>query len=87
GLYTTGSAVLRWGVGAEEPGVRRGIGYSRWWRRQGGSSRGDGRQDEGGQGTTRFHESPLNQFTNQAFNPTSKIPEFEVCAVRVEKVE
>ena len=32
-----------------------------------------------------FAESPANIFTNPALDPVSKIPEFKVCAVRVEK--
>jgi formate dehydrogenase alpha subunit len=39
--------------------------------------------------TMNFHfaESPTNQLTNPALDPVAKIPEFKVCAVRVEKVE
>jgi predicted molibdopterin-dependent oxidoreductase YjgC len=35
-----------------------------------------------------FHyaESAANELTNSAFDPVAKIPEFKVCAVRVEKV-
>ena len=33
-----------------------------------------------------FAESPVNQLTNPALDPVSKIPEFKVCAVKVEKV-
>jgi len=38
--------------------------------------------------TMNFHfaESPTNQLTNPALDPVAKIPEFKVCAVRVEKV-
>ena len=32
-----------------------------------------------------FGESPVNQLTNPALDPVSKIPELKVCAVRVEK--
>ena len=32
-----------------------------------------------------FAESPTNQLTNPALDPIAKIPEFKVCAVRVEK--
>jgi anaerobic selenocysteine-containing dehydrogenase len=32
-----------------------------------------------------FSESPVNQLTNPALDPVSKIPELKVCAVRVEK--
>jgi formate dehydrogenase alpha subunit len=34
-----------------------------------------------------FGESPVNVLTNPALDPISKIPEFKVCAVRVEKDE
>jgi formate dehydrogenase alpha subunit len=39
--------------------------------------------------TMNFHfaESPTNQLTNPALDPVAKIPEFKVCAVRVEKTE
>jgi len=37
--------------------------------------------------TFHFAESPVNQLTNPALDPVSKIPEFKVCAVRVEKVK
>jgi len=39
--------------------------------------------------TMNFHfaESPTNQLTNPALDPVAKIPEFKVCAVRVEKVQ
>ncbi len=33
-----------------------------------------------------FAESPTNQLTNPALDPVAKIPEFKVCAVRLEKV-
>ena len=38
--------------------------------------------------TMSFHfaESPTNQLTNPALDPVSKIPEFKVCAVKVEKM-
>ena len=38
--------------------------------------------------TMNFHfaESPTNQLTNSAMDPVAKIPEYKVCAVRVEKV-
>jgi len=35
--------------------------------------------------TFHFAESPTNRLTNPAFDPVSKIPEFKVCAVRVER--
>ncbi len=35
--------------------------------------------------TFHFAESPTNQLTNPASDPTAKIPEYKVCAVRVEK--
>jgi len=35
--------------------------------------------------TFHFAESPTNQLTIPALDPVSKIPEFKVCAVRVEK--
>jgi predicted molibdopterin-dependent oxidoreductase YjgC len=37
--------------------------------------------------TMNFHfaECPTNQLTNPALDPVAKIPEFKVCAVRVEK--
>jgi anaerobic selenocysteine-containing dehydrogenase len=34
-----------------------------------------------------FVESAANVLTNPAFDPIAKIPEFKVCAVRVEKIE
>jgi len=39
--------------------------------------------------TMNFHfaESPTNQLTNPALDPIAKIPEFKVCAVKVEKVQ
>ena len=37
--------------------------------------------------TFHFAESPVNQLTNPALDPVSKIPEFKVCAVRVEKAK
>jgi len=33
-----------------------------------------------------FKESPINMLTNPALDPVSKIPEFKVCAVRIDKV-
>jgi predicted molibdopterin-dependent oxidoreductase YjgC len=38
--------------------------------------------------TMNFHfaECPTNQLTNSAMDPVAKIPEYKVCAVRVEKV-
>ena len=33
-----------------------------------------------------FAESAANVLTNPAFDPVAKIPEFKVCAVRIEKV-
>jgi len=35
--------------------------------------------------TFHFAESPTNMLTNPAFDPQAKIPEYKVCAVRVEK--
>ncbi len=35
--------------------------------------------------TFHFAESPTNQLTNPAYDPVAKIPEFKVCAVRIEK--
>ncbi len=35
--------------------------------------------------TFHFAESPTNRLTNPAFDPVAKIPEFKVCAVRIEK--
>jgi len=32
-----------------------------------------------------FAESPANILTNPAFDPIAKIPEFKVCAAKVEK--
>jgi len=37
--------------------------------------------------TFHFAESPTNQLTNPALDPKSKIPEFKVCAVRIEKAK
>jgi len=39
--------------------------------------------------TMNFHfaESPTNQLTNPALDPVAKIPEFKVCAVRLEKAQ
>jgi anaerobic selenocysteine-containing dehydrogenase len=36
--------------------------------------------------TFHFAESPTNQLTSPALDPVAKIPEFKVCAVRIEKV-
>jgi formate dehydrogenase major subunit/formate dehydrogenase alpha subunit len=36
--------------------------------------------------TFHFRESPVNVLTNDALDPTAKIPEFKVSAVRVEKL-
>jgi len=33
-----------------------------------------------------YSESPVNVLTNPAACPTAKIPEYKVCAVKVEKV-
>lgn len=37
--------------------------------------------------TFHFRESPVNVLTHDALDPTAKIPEFKVCAVRVEKLD
>ncbi|MBU4185955.1 MAG: formate dehydrogenase subunit alpha, partial [Proteobacteria bacterium] len=34
-----------------------------------------------------FKETPANILTSTAFDPRAKIPEFKVCAVRIEKVQ
>jgi predicted molibdopterin-dependent oxidoreductase YjgC len=36
--------------------------------------------------TFHFAESPVNLLTNPALDPVAKIPEFKVCAVRIERV-
>jgi anaerobic selenocysteine-containing dehydrogenase len=36
--------------------------------------------------TFHFAESPANLLTNPALDPVAKIPEYKVCAVRVERV-
>jgi len=36
--------------------------------------------------TFHFAESPANLLTNPAVDPVAKIPEFKVCAVRIERV-
>jgi len=36
--------------------------------------------------TFHFHETPANLLTNNAVDPVAKIPEFKVCAVKVEKI-
>jgi len=33
-----------------------------------------------------YSEAAVNRLTNTALDPVAKIPEFKVCAVRVEKV-
>jgi anaerobic selenocysteine-containing dehydrogenase len=35
--------------------------------------------------TFHFGGSPANLLTNPAFDPVAKIPEYKVCAVRIEK--
>ena len=35
--------------------------------------------------TFHFAESPTNQLTNPVLDPVAKIPEYKVCAVRIEK--
>ena len=35
--------------------------------------------------TFHFAERPTNQLTNPALDPVAKIPEFKVCAVRIER--
>ena len=35
--------------------------------------------------TFHFAESPTNMLTNPALDPVSKIPEYKVCAVRIDK--
>ncbi len=37
-------------------------------------------------GTFHFREVPVNRLTNDALDPAGKIPEYKVCAVRVEKL-
>ena len=32
-----------------------------------------------------FYEAAVNELTNGALDPVSKIPEFKICAVRIEK--
>ncbi len=36
-------------------------------------------------GSFHYSESPINRITNDALDPIAKIPEFKVCAVKVEK--
>jgi formate dehydrogenase alpha subunit len=36
--------------------------------------------------TFHFAESPANMLTNSALDPVAKIPEYKVCAVRIEKI-
>ena len=38
-------------------------------------------------GTFHFREVPINVLTNDALDPVGKIPEFKVCAVRVDKID
>ena len=33
-----------------------------------------------------FHEAPINKVTTSSMDPEAKIPEYKICAVRVEKV-
>jgi predicted molibdopterin-dependent oxidoreductase YjgC len=37
--------------------------------------------------TFHFAESPTNVLTNPALDPVAKVPEYKVCAIRVEKLE
>jgi len=37
-------------------------------------------------GTFHFAEAPVNRLTNDALDPVSRIPEYKVSAVRVEKI-
>jgi predicted molibdopterin-dependent oxidoreductase YjgC len=34
-----------------------------------------------------YNETPVNKLTNPALCPVSKIPEYKVCAVKVEKIQ
>ena len=34
-----------------------------------------------------FHEGPANMLTNDALDPTAKIPELKVCAAKVKKAK
>ncbi len=36
--------------------------------------------------TFHFAESPANRLTNPALDPVAKIPEYKVCAVRIERI-
>jgi len=36
--------------------------------------------------TFHFHEAPINRLTNDALDPAGKIPEYKVCAVRLERL-
>jgi predicted molibdopterin-dependent oxidoreductase YjgC len=36
--------------------------------------------------TFHFAESPANMLTNPVVDPVAKIPEYKVCAVRIERV-
>jgi predicted molibdopterin-dependent oxidoreductase YjgC len=36
--------------------------------------------------TFHFKESPVNMLTNDALDPTGKIPEYKVCGVKVVKI-
>lgn len=33
-----------------------------------------------------FHEAAANLLTNAALDPVSKIPEYKVCAIKVQKI-
>ncbi len=37
--------------------------------------------------TFHYQEAPINRLTNDAIDPIAKIPEFKVCAVRIEKID
>ena len=37
-------------------------------------------------GTFHFREVPMNELTHDALDPVAKIPEYKVCAVRVERL-
>ena len=36
--------------------------------------------------TFHFHETPVNELTNSAYDPISNTAEYKVCAVKIEKV-
>jgi predicted molibdopterin-dependent oxidoreductase YjgC len=36
--------------------------------------------------TFHYHESPVNELTNSAYDPVTKTAEFKVTAVRIEKL-